>query len=325
MMVKLVGINLKTDPISKSFKQYLWPALTGMAIKSLFIIADGWFIGQGVGAEGLGALSLVIPPFSIFTAIAMMIGIGGAARMSIDLGRGDSKSGQTWLNQSLSLVTIISLVSVILTMIWLDSIITLMGADGEMARLAHEFLWVLTPFFTFYSIGWVLSCFVRNDANPKLATYAMSIGAISNIVLDYIFIMELDMGMRGAGIATAISQVIIFGVLLIHFVGKQGTLRLNLLGLGFNKALPIMNLGLPTFFIELTSALTILLFNYVLLSRFEETYLIAYGLTTNIGVFALFVMVGIAQACQPIMSFNFGAGSTKKVEQTLMLGLKVAD
>ena len=76
-----MGINLKTDPISKSFYQYLWPALTGMVIKSLFIMGDAWFVGRGVGPDGLGAIALTIPAFSIFTAIAMMVGIGGAALM----------------------------------------------------------------------------------------------------------------------------------------------------------------------------------------------------------------------------------------------------
>ncbi|MBC7006606.1 MATE family efflux transporter [Photobacterium sp. BZF1] len=319
-----MNINLKTDPISKSFYQYLWPALTGMVIKSLFIIGDGWFVGQGVGADGLGALSLVIPPFSIFTAIAMMIGIGGAARMSIDLGKGNTESGQAWLNQSLVIVTLFSTVGVVLALVWLDELIVLMGASGYMAELAYDFLSVLMPFFIIYSIGWVLSCFVRNDRNPKLATYAMSIGAITNLVLDYVFIIELDMGMKGAGIATAIAQVVIFLILLSHFVRKQGSLTLSIKGLGFNKAQDIITLGMPTFFIEVTSALTILLFNYVLLSQFGEDHIIAYGLTTNIGVFALFVMVGIAQACQPIMSFNHGANQVSRIDQTLQLGLKVA-
>lgn len=319
-----MAIDLKSDPISKSFYQYLWPALTGMIIKSMFIIGDGWFVGQGVGPEGLGALSLVVPPFSIFTAIAMMTGIGGAARMSIDLGKGDTESGQMWLNQSLLMVTLLSTTGVVLAMIWLDEIITLMGATGQMAELAYDFLSILMPFFIIYSIGWVLSCFVRNDANPKLATYAMSFGAILNLILDYLFIIEWDMGMKGAAIATSIAQVVIFAILLSHFVRKQGSLTITFEGFGFSKVKDITTLGMPTFFIELTSALTILLFNYVLLSQYGESHIIAYGLITTIGVLALFVMVGIAQACQPIISFNHGADQMQKVDQTLNLGLKVA-
>lgn len=319
-----MAINLKTDPVSKSFYQYLWPALTGMVIKSLFIMGDAWFVGHGVGADGLGAIALTIPAFSIFTAIAMMVGIGGAALMSIEVGKGNLKSGQTLFNQSMLITAVFSTVTVSIALYWLDEIIALMGASGYMAELTHDYLSVMLQFFVLYSLAWVMSCFVRNDTNPKLATYAMSIGAIVNLVLDYFFVLEWGWGMKGAAYGTAIAQGVIACILLSHFVRKQGTLNLSLKGIGFNKLPSILKIGTPTFFIEVTAAMTILLFNYVLLDQFGESHIIAYGLTANIGVFALFVMVGIAQACQPIISFNHGANQPKRIEAIFMLGLKSA-
>lgn len=319
-----MAINLKTDPVSKSFYQYLWPALTGMVIKSLFIMGDAWFVGQGVGADGLGAIALTIPAFSIFTAIAMMVGIGGAALMSIEVGKGNLKSGQTLFNQSMLITAVFSTVTVSTALYWLDEIIALMGASGYMAEPTHDYLSVMLQFFVLYSLAWVMSCFVRNDTNPKLATYAMSIGAIVNLVLDYFFVLEWGWGMKGAAYGTAIAQGVIACILLTHFVRKQGTLNLSLTGIGFNKLPSILKIGTPTFFIEVTAAMTILLFNYVLLDQFGESHIIAYGLTANIGVFALFVMVGIAQACQPIISFNHGANQPKRIDDIFMLGLKSA-
>ncbi|WP_143693923.1 MATE family efflux transporter [Vibrio rotiferianus] len=319
-----MAINLKTDPISKSFYQYLWPALTGMVIKSLFIMGDALFIGLGVGPDGLGAIALVIPPFSIFTAIAMMVGIGGAAKMSIEIGKGNTESSQMWFSQSMLITTLLSTITVTLALIWLDDLIALMGASGNLAQLAHDYLVVLLPFFTLYSLAWVLSCFVRNDTNPKLATYAMSIGAITNLAFDYLFIIEMNMGMKGAAYGTAIAQAVIALILLTHFVRKKGSLEFSLKGIGLSKTKEILSIGTPTFFIEVTSAMTIVLFNYVLLSQFGESHIIAYGLTTNVGVFALFVMVGIAQACQPIISFNHGAGRSERIDEILKLGMKAA-
>lgn len=319
-----MAINLKTDPISKSFYQYLWPALTGMVIKSLFIMGDALFIGLGVGPDGLGAIALVIPPFSIFTAIAMMVGIGGAAKMSIEIGKGNTESSQMWFSQSMLITTLLSTITVTLALIWLDELIALMGASGNLAQLAHDYLIVLLPFFVLYSLAWVLSCFVRNDTNPKLATYAMSIGAITNLAFDYLFIIEMNMGMKGAAYGTAIAQAVIALILLTHFVGKKGSLEFSLKGIGLSKTKEILIIGTPTFFIEVTSAMTIVLFNYVLLSQFGESHIIAYGLTTNVGVFALFVMVGIAQACQPIISFNHGAGRSERIDEILKLGMKAA-
>ncbi|MCS0162382.1 MATE family efflux transporter [Vibrio alginolyticus] len=319
-----MAINLKTDPISKSFYQYLWPALTGMVIKSLFIMGDALFIGLGVGPDGLGAIALVIPPFSIFTAIAMMVGIGGAAKMSIEIGKGNTESSQMWFSQSMLITTLLSTITVTLALIWLDELIALMGASGNLAQLAHDYLIVLLPFFVLYSLAWVLSCFVRNDTNPKLATYAMSIGAITNLAFDYLFIIEMNMGMKGAAYGTAIAQAVIALILLNHFLRKKGSLEFSLKGIGLSKTKEILSIGTPTFFIEVTSAMTIVLFNYVLLSQFGESHIIAYGLTTNVGVFALFVMVGIAQACQPIISFNHGAGRSERIDEILKLGMKAA-
>lgn len=319
-----MAINLKTDPISKSFYQYLWPALTGMVIKSLFIMGDALFIGLGVGPDGLGAIALVIPPFSIFTAIAMMVGIGGAAKMSIEIGKGNTESSQMWFSQSMLITTLLSTITVTLALIWLDELIALMGASGNLAQLAHDYLIVLLPFFVLYSLAWVLSCFVRNDTNPKLATYAMSIGAITNLAFDYLFIIEMNMGMKGAAYGTAIAQAVIALILLTHFLRKKGSLEFSLKGIGLSKTKEILSIGTPTFFIEVTSAMTIVLFNYVLLSQFGESHIIAYGLTTNVGVFALFVMVGIAQACQPIISFNHGAGRSERIDEILKLGMKAA-
>lgn len=319
-----MAINLKTDPISKSFYQYLWPALTGMVIKSLFIMGDAWFVGHGVGPDGLGAIALTIPAFSIFTAIAMMVGIGGAALMSIEVGKGNVTSGQTLFNQSMLITALFSTVTVSIALYWLDEIIALMGASGYMAELTHDYLSVMLQFFVLYSLAWVMSCFVRNDTNPKLATYAMSIGAVVNLVLDYFFVLKWGWGMKGAAYGTAIAQGVIACILLSHFVRNQGTLTLSLKGIGFDKLPSILKIGTPTFFIEVTAAMTILLFNYVLLDQFGENHIIAYGLTANIGVFALFVMVGIAQACQPIISFNHGANQPNRIEEIFRLGLKSA-
>ncbi|ODP97012.1 MATE family efflux transporter [Salinivibrio sp. DV] len=319
-----MAINLKNDPISKSFYQYLWPALTGMLIKSLFIMSDALVIGLGVGSDGLGAIALITPHFSIFTAIAMMVGVGGAAKMSIETGKGSTESNQIWFSQSILLILTLSSLVAIGSFIWLDELLNFIGASGNIALLAHDYMSVMLPFFVVYSLAWVLSSFIRNDTNPKLATYAMSIGAIVNLLLDYLFIMIFDIGMKGAAYGTAIAQTLIVLILMTHIFRKQGSLKPNLKGIGLNRAKEIMGLGSPTFFIELTTAMTIVLFNYVLLAQFGDNYIIAYGLTTNVGVFALFVMVGIAQACQPIISFNHGAARSERIDETLKLGMKAA-
>ena len=317
-------INLHEDPVRSSFFRYLLPALSGMLIKSLFIMGDAWFVGRGVGSEGLGAISLTMPFFSFFTAVAMMIGIGGAALMSIEFGKKNRQGGQTLFTQAMLFTAIVSVVLVAAGLYWLEDMMALMGAQGYIASLANEYLGLMLKFFVIYALAWVLSCFVRNDTNPKLAMYAMSGGAVANLVLDYLFVIEFGWGMTGAALATGIGQILIICILLTHFVSQRGHLRLSLQGLGFDRVRGILKIGTPTFFIEVTSAMTIMLFNIVLLSQYGEGHVVAYGLTANVGVFALFTMVGIAQACQPIISFNHGANNSERVRETLFLGLRTA-
>lgn len=319
-----MSINLKTDSISKSFLQYLLPALTGMVIKSLFIMGDAFFIGQGVGPEGLGAISLAVPTFSFFSALAMMIGIGGAAMMSIEVGKGSTKLAQTLFSQSMLIAFLLSTLFVSISYLSLEEIISLVGAEGLIASLTYEYLSILLVSFIPFSLCWVMSAFVRNDSNPNLAMYAMSGGAVINLVLDYIFVIQFDWGMKGAALGTGLSQLVILTILLGHFISKKGNLKLNLEGLGFDFIKPILSIGLPIFFIEVTSAITIILFNYVLLESFGDSHVIAYGLTSSLGVFALFIVIGITQACQPIISFNYGSEQLGRVKETLKIGMMSA-
>jgi putative MATE family efflux protein len=315
-------IDLKKDRIDKAFFHYLLPAISGLVVKSIFIIVDSIFIGRGVGPTGLAALAITLPFFTLFTAIAMMVGIGGAAKMSIQFGKGDFKSGQSLFFQSMAFITLVNLTLVTLTLVFLEDLLIMMGASGELLSMSVDYMSIILLFFYIFGPAWVLSCFIRNDTNPKLAMYAMMFGAVLNIVLDYLFIFEFHWGIKGGALATGISQVVIFGVLLLHFLHKKGKLKLKWQTLGFDAVPSILRSGLPIFFTESATAVTILIFNFVLLATYSDSHVAAFSIIANLGVVVIFLMVGIGQACQPIISFNYGAGLYKRVQQTFVLGLK---
>lgn len=318
------SIDLGNTPIKRCFKYYLLPAITGLVIKSLFIMGDTIMVGRGVGGEGLGAVALTIPFFSFFTAVAMMIGIGGAATMSVQFGKGLLKEGQTLFVQSMLFTALLAATLSAAGLFWLDDILSLIGATGSTAQLTHDYLGVMLQFFTVYALGWVLSCFIRNDTNPKLAMYAMAGSAVLNLILDYVFIFEFDWGMKGAAYATALSQIVMFVFLLTHFICGKGKLTLSLKGFGLNRVPKILSIGLPIFFIESSMAATTLIFNFVLLAKGGELYLNAFSIVINVGIFITFMLVGIGQACQPLISFNYGAGSISRARETFSIGLRYA-
>ena len=315
-------IDLKKDPINKAFFYYLLPAISGLIVKAVFIIVDSIFIGRGVGPTGLAALALTLPFFTLFAAIAMMVGIGGAAKMSIQFGKGDFKSGQSLFFQSMAFITLVNLVLVTLALVFLEDMLVMMGASGELLAMSVDYMSVILLFFYLYGPIWVLSCFIRNDTNPKLAMYAMIFGAVLNIILDYLFIFEFNWGIKGGALATGISQMMIFFFLLIHFYQAKGNLKLQWQKLSFSAVPSILRSGLPIFFTESATAVTTIIFNFVLLASYTDSHVAAYSIIANLGIVVLFLMIGIGQACQPIISFNYGAGLHQRVKQTFLFGLK---
>ncbi|WP_295893728.1 MATE family efflux transporter [uncultured Vibrio sp.] len=318
------AIDLRNDPISRTFWHYLLPAVSGMLVKAVFLTVDGIFIGQFIGANGLAALALTAPYFSIFTALSLMVGVGGATLMSSAMGRQDLDKAQSLFAQSMTLTMVICGAVAGLTLCFLSDIIALSGAQGEIATMTQDYLGTLLKFSLIYSLAWVLSCFIRNDTNPKLAMIAMCSGAAINVVFDYLFIVHFGWGIKGAALATGLSQVVILVILLSHFVAQKGRLRFDFLVKKITDTQHILSIGLPTFFIEVGRAMTMIAFNYVLLYRYGDHYVSAFGITMTFGLLAIFTMVGVGQACQPIFSFNVGANRSKRIWETFYLGCKVA-
>ena len=317
-------IDLLQAPVKTCFHQYLLPAIMGLVIKSLFIMGDTLIIGRGLGADGLGAIALAIPFFALFTAIAMMIGIGGAAVMAVQFGRGQYEEGQALLSQSLLLTLLLATGLSVLAWIGLHDLLAFLGATGGVAEQAEHYLRMMLKFFPVYSLCWVLSCFIRNDSNPGLAMGAMAIAAITNLGLDSLFIFGFGWGIESAAVATGIAQLLLFGLLSLHFFSGRGHLKLSLKGIGLRKLSKTLPIGLPTFFIESTLAVTGLMFNYVLLRQGGELYVSAYSIMINVGVLVTFILIGIGQAAQPIISFNYGAGASGRIRQTLLISLRYA-
>ncbi|CAM3866879.1 MATE family efflux transporter [Parendozoicomonas haliclonae] len=318
-------IDLDNAPIKRTLLQFFLPSVFAMTIKSIFILTDLAFVGQGVGVAGLGAISLTVPFFSFSMALAEMVGVGGATLMSIQFGKKNHQAGQSLFEQSLLLFFALSAVMIAVGLFWIDEIVALMGARGELHQAAADFLSVMMVFFMFQGGQFVLAGFIRNDTNPRLVMRAMVGGSIANIILDYTFIFIFDWGIKGAALATGLGQSLIFITLLTHFIQGKGRLRLRFTGgYSLSQMLEILKTGIPTFFLESVGAVTTLVFNYVLLAKYGALHVTAYSIIMNTSIVVLFIVAGLGQACQPIISYNFGAGRMDKVKETVFLGIRYA-
>lgn len=312
--------ELQHAPVNKLFIRFLLPALIAVVIKSVTVVVDTMFIGQGVGPLGLASTGLTMPFFAFFSSFAVMVGLGGSALASIKFGQNDVKGAQSLFSQSLFLAILV--VAPLCFFGWLatDHIVIMLGAEGQLAEIAGDYLIHLFPFYFFHTLVLVLIFFVVNDNNPRLPMIAMFAASVVNILLDYIFIFVQDLGIRGAAFASVFAQLTALAVLSFHFFANQGKLNFIIKFNRLKDLLHILYSGSPVFLLELGASIAMVVFNYVLLNQYSNNHLAAYGISINIGMVLLFLLSAIGQACQPIISFNHGSGHQQRSWETLRLG-----
>lgn len=291
---------------------------------SLYILADTFFIANGVGNEGLVSLNLVLPVYSFLNGLGLMLGIGGAARFAIAKGQGKKDRYSKIFMQVIIAALVIGAVYTFVGTVFTEPIVKILGATEEVLPYGVKYLRTITAFSIAFLVNNVMVCFVRNDNNPNLAMKAMLTGSISNIILDYIFVFPLGMGMFGAAFATGLSPIFSMCVLSLHFIQKKNTFHFIKCKLIMEELKKIILVGIPSFITEFSSGIIILLFNFVILDIAGNSGVGAYGIISNIALVCIALFTGIAQGIQPILSGNYGAGNTENIKKTLWLGCMTA-
>lgn len=309
--------TMKKSTCLGEFMRYTSLNVLGMIGLSCYILADTFFIARGLGSNGLAALNLAIPVYSIVHGSGMMLGMGGATKYSIFRGQKMEKEGNQIFTNTAYLVGALALLFVLTGLLFSGKITRLLGADAEIYDMTRTYLKVVLLFAPAFMTNDFLLSFVRNDGNPGLAMTAMLTGSFANIILDYIFIFPMKMGIFGAVFATGLAPVISMGVLSRHWIKRQnhfhfrpGRPSLRLAGTAFS-------LGLPSLITELASGIVIIVFNFIILGIQGNLGIAAYGVVTNISLVVTSMFTGIAQGMQPIASRSYGMGDTEKTKQIL--------
>ncbi|MFA9466578.1 MAG: MATE family efflux transporter [Velocimicrobium sp.] len=317
-------LDLLNDNIKKIFFKYLFPSVGATIVTSIYILVDTIMIGKGIGSHAVAGLNIILPLFSILFGIGYLFGSGGAILMSVSLGRGDTKKASQYFSTALFLITIVAVFFTILLAICFEPLLQLLGATDNTYYYVTEYgrIFIIgAPFFIFSPF---LQIFVRNDKAVKKAMVGVAAGGILNIILDYIFIFLFHLGMAGASLATVIGSFITFLILCSHFLTKNNTLRFRKRDISFYRIKNIIGNGLSTFFIEISSGIVIFAFNHQLIAYSGVAGVTVYSIISNTAAVVSSLNNGIAQAAQPIISRNFGAGKKNRVQITLRYGLGTA-
>lgn len=313
----MLSDELTTKSVNKVYLKYLIPTLLGMLSNSVYCIVDIYFVSAGSGSQGLAAMNICMPVFTILSCVGLLFGVGGATIMSISQGSGDLKTRDKAFSLSVMMMLAAGVLFSTFGLLFRKEFAYLLGSDDLLLPLVLEYLTPVIssalPFVLMYS----LSVLLRADNNPKLAMTALMVGNISNIILDYVFVSVFHMGIFGASVATSIAPVLSLIVASFHFIMKKNTVHFKLKSFDIKVIGRIFSVGLGSGIMELSAGAIIFMFNSAILRLGGDIYLAAYAVITNIAYVFKGLLNGFAQAVQPLISTNFGSGIIKRCTRSL--------
>lgn len=320
-MFVLFTSELTTKSVNKVYLKYLIPTLLGMLSNSIYCIVDIYFVSAGSGSQGLAAMNICMPVFTILSCVGLLFGVGGATIMSISQGSGDMNTRNKAFSVSVFMMLIVGLLFSVFGVLFRKEFAYLLGSDDQLLPLVLEYLTPVMcsalPFVLMYS----LSVLLRADNNPKLAMAALMVGNISNIILDYVFVSVFHMGIFGASVATSIAPVFSLIAASFHFILRKNTVHFKLRSFEPKVIGRILSVGIGSGIMELSAGAIIFMFNSAILNLGGEVYLAAYAVITNIAYVFKGLLNGFAQAAQPLISTNFGSGIIKRCSKSLRVCL----
>ena len=287
---------------------------------SIYILADTYFIAYAVGPIGLAALNIDLPLFNLFNGLGLMLGIGGATIFSINKVNHPEKS-QTIFTEVLSFGILLGLIIMSLGLIFIHPLLHLLGANHETLGPSLAYLRVILIGSPLFILNNLVLSFVRNDSNPHLTMIATLSQSLFVIIFDYLLMFPLHMGMMGAALATICSPLVSLLILTQHRHHPERLLTLKKLTLNFKPTFKAVQLGFPSFLTEMSTGVSIFVFNIVILHLADNYAVAAYGIIANILLVGLSLFNGVAVGVQPIVSREFGKRNWHNVKTSLRIGL----
>ena len=312
-------LNGRIRPI---YVKYLAAAFGSAMITSVYSIVDTAMVGQYHGPEGTAALAVVAPVWNIIYSLGLLVGIGGSVIFSARRGSaGRDGSENQYFTAAVIGAVALSLLAWIGIMWFEQPVLTFFGADASLLTLAQRYMRPIRYVFPLFLFNQMLAAFLRNDGDPGLATLGVLSGGIFNVFGDYFFVFPCDMGIYGAGLATAMGAGVSFLVLMTHFLRRTNTLRLvRVEGLP-RKLKEIAVTGFSSFFIDVAMGILTILFNRQIMRYAGGSALAVYGPIINVSTFVQCCAYSVGQAAQPIISTNYGAQQGGRIRETLRLAL----
>ena len=322
---------LGTQPVGKLLVQYAVPSVVSMVVMALYNIVDQIFIAQGVGYIGNGATTAAFPLITVGLALALLIGNGSAAFISLELGRGNTDKVQRTLGNALLLLTCAGILLMGITFLFMEPLLRMLGATDAIMPYAVDYVTYIAAGFPCIIISTGLSNIIRADGSPRYSMAVNLVGAGLNTILDPIFIFALGMGVKGAAIATTISQMVSFALSIFYILKKAHYVRFLPANLQPDGTVirQVLTLGSSNFITQMSITVVNVVLNnslayYGALSSYgAEIALSALGIVMKINAIFINIILGVVIGAQPILGFNYGAGNYARVKRTYQTEISI--
>lgn len=302
------------------FIKYVSQNILGALGMSAYFLADTLFISIAAGADGITALNLVLPVYSIIYAIGAMIGTGSAIRFQILSARKDPKA-QEYFPNSVMWACLTGLFFTAAGIAVPGKIVAFMGGDETIVAVGTSYTRFFMAFSPFFMLNHIFNAFIRNDGAPSLAMAATLGSSLFNIVMDYVLVFPMKMGMAGAALATGFSPILGIAVCSLHFLSEKNTIRFRLRIPSAKLLISTCQLGISAFVGEISSGVTTALFNFLILGLAGNTGVAAYGIVANISLVATAIFNGVAQGSQPLFSACYGRNDQAALKDLLKFSI----
>lgn len=312
------NMDLLRDDVRKTYRRYLAAAFGSSFISTIYSFVDMIVVGQYQGPSGTAALALISPVWNIIFSLGMLFGIGGSVHFGMLRGEKDNVPGteNRYFTSALYVTGTLSALIMTVLLCFDGAIFRALGAEGELLTLALDYFRPVRFAVPCYMLGQVVAAFLRNDNDPGLATAAVLIGGLFNVFGDCYFTFVLDMGLFGAGLATAIGSALTLAIMLTHFFKRKNTLRLVPIRQLSGTVGRMIETGFSAFFADLAMGIVTALLNRGIVRYAGTDALAVYGVIVYVGTCAQCSAYSVGQAAQPLFSINFGARKWDRIRQT---------
>ena len=309
--------------LEKTFARYVSQNILGMLGISAYILADTYFISKAEGADGITALNIVLPLYSFIFAIGSMMGTGSATRFTISRAR-EEENADFFFSNAVIFALLFGIVFMVIGVFFPDRLMGLLGADARIVEVGAIYTRIFMLFAPFFMWNYIFNAFVRNDGAPSIAMAATLSSSLFNIVMDYILMFPLKLGMAGAALATAVSPIVGISICCIHVFSGKSNFHIRAIRPSFSRLVQSCQLGVAGFVGEISSGITTMVFNFLILELAGNVGVAAYGIVANVAIVATAIFNGVAQGAQPLISSFHGKKDAVSSRRILRLSIGAA-